>query len=159
MSSALKAALESVDLGGSRDIPTVLRTGARTIANPDEIKVALLACLGDGMSTTDACSLVGIDRDTMYAWIAKDPQFAADYTAAKERAADYYAEKVVAEVDGVGNGASHERVAVAKLRNEAHKWMAKVLKPKTYSEKAGVELTGKNGGPIDVAISVSFEGK
>lgn len=133
--------------------------GARVPETGAEMREALVECFAEGMSTEEACALVGIQTRTLYKWLAKDAEFAAAYGAAKERVADKHAEDSLAIADGLGKAARHEDIGVAKLRIETRKWLAGVLRPKVYGPKAGVEVTGKNGGPIDVAIQVDFVGK
>jgi hypothetical protein len=43
-----------------------------------------------------------------------------------------------------------EHVDRSKLRVEYRKWLASVVAPRSYGDRAAVELSGPNGGPVQV---------
>ena len=45
----------------------------------------------------------------------------------------------------------------ARLQIDARKWILGKMNPKKYSDKQTVEMTGANGGPIDMSLKVVFE--
>ena len=47
-------------------------------------------------------------------------------------------------------------VARNRLRVDARKWLASKMAPKKYGDKLQTELTGANGGSIQVASTVTF---
>lgn len=99
---------------------------------------------------------------SMWKWIRENEEFSLQYAKAKTESADALVEDMLhiadneatqeIEVDGkfvkVKDGAS---VAHARLRVDTRKWAASKLKPKKYGEKIQQELTGKDGGAIEIS--------
>ena len=99
---------------------------------------------------------------TMFKWIRENEEFSNQYAKAKTESADALVEDMLdiadneahqeIKVDGklvkVKDGAS---VAHARLRVDTRKWAASKLKPKKYGEKIQQELTGKDGGAIEIS--------
>ena len=118
------------------------------------------------------------DAATMMRWLADDgkPEFREQYARAREAQADKMAEDILAiadeectmvradkhgskDDDGEGNTeVVFDATAVArnKLRVDARKWLASKMAPKKYGDKLQAELTGANGGAIEVASTVTF---
>lgn len=107
-------------------------------------------CLGDDMP----------DRTTVYDWLFRIPEFASQYTRAREEQAETMADDIVAiadesyhdhDIDENGHvRVNNEAIQRSKLRVEARKWVAAKLKPKKYGDKITQEVVGANGGAVQV---------
>lgn len=107
-------------------------------------------CLGDDMP----------DRTTVYDWLFRMPDFASQYTRAREEQAETMADDIVAiadesyhdhDIDENGHvRVNNEAIQRSKLRVEARKWVAAKLKPKKYGDKITQEVVGANGGAVKV---------
>lgn len=89
---------------------------------------------------------------TVLKWLREIPEFALQYTRAKEEQADFMCEEMLEIADdgsndtitGVkANGEEYEMenkewTSRSKLRVETRKWLASKLKPKKYGEKLDV---------------------
>jgi hypothetical protein len=104
---------------------------------------------------------------TVFKWLANTESFAQQYARAREQQADLYAEQTVdisdEDIATVSRGDDDNAVivfdstAVARnrLRVDARKWYASKLAPKKYGEKVTQEVTGANGGPVNMLIGVA----
>ena len=99
---------------------------------------------------------------TLFKWIRELPEFSAQYDKAKIESADCLVEDMLdiadnqAAQDVTIDGETFSAVTAvgvshAKLRVDTRKWAASKLKPKKYGEKIAQEITGKDGGAIEVA--------
>ncbi len=86
---------------------------------------------------------------TLYAWLGKHPDFAADYARAKEMAADLRADKVLV----VAEEATAETVQRDRLRVGALQWHAGKAAPRKYGSRAG-ENDAAEGAARRVIIEV-----
>jgi hypothetical protein len=80
----------------------------------------------------------------IYRWLDTNQIFKEQYTQARIKQADYYAEMIVDEAFS-----SHD-AAIGRLRMDALKWAASKIAPKKYGDKVEVEQTG------GTALTVSF---
>ena len=52
----------------------------------------------------------------------------------------------------------HEHIARSRLRVDSRKWMLSKMIPKIYGDRLVTELTGKDGGPVEIqAVSAIRE--
>lgn len=115
---------------------------------------------------------------TIMNWLADErkPDFVHQYARAREAQADKMAEDILAIADEEctmvrsdkhgsrdddGEGRTEvvfDAIAVARnrLRVDARKWLASKMAPKKYGEKVQNELTGPDGGALQVASTVTF---
>jgi hypothetical protein len=113
---------------------------------------------------------------TIFEWLRKIPEFTEQYGKAKEESADALVSEmldIASEMpmiyEPVGkNGAlvatklDSAGIARNRLRVDVIKWQASKLKPKKYSDKSSVEVSGKDGDAIlfdhvNVAMEELFE--
>lgn len=97
---------------------------------------------------------------TIWSWVANNDAFLQRYTRAKEFQADIIAEKAVHTAsnksndfytDAKGNDIPNSvNVNRDRLIVDTLKWKASVLKPSKYGNKVQQELTGKDGGAVEV---------
>ena len=113
-----------------------------------EEAIHVLALLSDGVPIVQSCKELGITRSKLY--VAIDREGLGDMHA---RAREEYAEARVAEMQNIAE--TVEDVARAKLLCDNIKWEAARVAPKKYGDKVQNEHTGKDGGPIEQAVSIS----
>ena len=115
---------------------------------PREEAIHVLALLSDGVPIVQSCKELGITRSKLY--VAIDRECLGDMHA---RAREEYAEARVAEMQNIAE--TVEDVARAKLLCDNIKWETARVAPKKYGDKVQNEHTGKDGGPIEQAVSIS----
>jgi hypothetical protein len=104
-----------------------------------------------GRSLVAICSDEGIpSRSAVYRWLADQPAFAARVDRAREMAdhAIAHADKVIEKT--TPETANADRIKLVHLH-----WKAARMFPKKYSERRTTELTGKDGGPVQVQDKVT----
>ena len=94
-----------------------------------------LAAYGAGGVVSYAAAAARINRTTVYARMKSDPEFAADFEAAEADATD----ALVAEA---------RRRALEEGSDRLLEFLIRAHRPEKYGDRAKVELTGANGGPI-----------
>lgn len=106
---------------------------------------------------------------TVFQWLAAHEEFAQQYARAREAQADAIVEETLEIADdgsndwmerrseaekgaGINNGwvLNGEHVQRSKLRCEQRRWWAGKIAPKKYGDKVTQELTGPNGGPVQI---------
>lgn len=102
---------------------------------------------------------------TVFKWLRTHKEFSDQYAKAKEESADAHSEEILDIADNATNdymeavddeGAvayrlNGENIQRSRLRVDTRKWLASKLKPKKYGEKIQQEVTGKDGGAIEIA--------
>jgi hypothetical protein len=136
-----------------------------------EIADAICARLAEGESLNAICKDDGMPAEsTVRAWALDDVQgFGAKYTRARELGYDRLAEELlqIADTPQVGVKTVHKATGAEttegdmiehrRLQVDARKWMLAKMLPKKYGDKVTQELTGPNGGPIQVTdISITL---
>ena len=114
----------------------------------DDIVEEICNGVANGKSGIKVCRDVGIDYVTLHNWLNRYPDFMAKYLVAKEKCAEYYADEVLEISEEAPNLIANEFggsridsgwVQNQKLKIEARKWSAGVLKPKRFAPKNVVE--------------------
>jgi hypothetical protein len=100
---------------------------------------------------------------SIFKWLREHKEFAEQYARAKELQTEKLADELVEIADDESNDVSGElkmpnSVAVqrARLKVDTRKWLLSKLQPKKYGDKLDMNLAGKDGGPIQAAIAVTF---
>ncbi len=119
-----------------------------------------------GESLISICKSEGMpDKSAVLGWLFKEPDFVAQYARAREAQAEHYLDEII-EIsddsvldtemgeDGIER-TNHEVVARARLRVDTRKWAMSKLAPKKYGDKVQNEHTGKDGAPIEHAVSIA----
>jgi len=133
----------------------------------DELAATICARLMAGESLRDICDDDDMPgRSTVYEWLAANSSFADRYARAREVQADTIFDEILTicddarndwmekrDADGavVGWQENGEAISRSRLRVDARKWMAGKLRPKVYGEKVTQEVTGPDGGALQVA--------
>ena len=87
------------------------------------------------------------DESTIYSWLGKHPAFAEKYTRAREMRAYRRYESIDKVREDMRNGLID--AAQARVEIDAIKWQTGKEAPKVFGDRSAVELTGKDGGPIE----------
>ena len=127
--------------------------------------------IAEGESLREIIKTPGMpDRSTVYDWLLRHPEFADQYTRAREEQADTLADEIIAIADEqpeiipvvdkrTGELIEHKLdnafLQWQKNRIDARKWTAMKLKPKKYGER--VALAGDAENPIKVEAEVQAE--
>jgi len=149
----------------------------------DEICVKI----SSGQSLRDICKDDGVPSTrTIFSWINEATvskengennvkiEFLHQYELALANRAHGLADEIIAiaddseddygfkdDADKDGEGAKPvflaEHVQRSRLRVDARKWVASKLLPKKYGDFARNELTGRDGGPIEISIPQQIE--
>lgn len=111
---------------------------------------------------SEAAREVGIDRTTVYLWKQRDAAFLEAFeraeldatevleTEARRRAVEGWEEPVFGSLgQGAGSG---EIGTVRKFSDTLLIFLLKGRAPEKYRDRASLEHTGKNGGPIVAAV-------
>jgi hypothetical protein len=97
---------------------------------------------------------------TIFQWLAKNPEFAQQYTIAHDMRLEAMAEEIIEISDDGRNDwierqvgenrtetvADHEHINRSRLRVDTRKWLLSKLAPKKYGDK--MALTGDGGGAL-----------
>jgi hypothetical protein len=107
-------------------------------------------------------------KTTIFRWLQDNEEFRNQYTRAREIQAEFYAEEIVSIADtpqiGVKTKESEDGIETMtgdmiehrRLQIDARKWVVSKLLAKKYGDKIQAEVSGKDGGPIQAAIAVTF---
>ena len=133
--------------------------GAPTTYNP-HLATVICIRIAEGESLRQILRDEGMPaQSTVYEWLLRHPQFAENYTRAREEQADTLADEIISIADeqpeiiavvDKKTGALIEHkldgafIQWQKNRIEARKWTAMKLKPKKYGDRVAVE--GVEGG-------------
>jgi len=117
--------------------------------------------LAQGMSLRKAAKAAGYDHTTVLQWIRERDEFAHQYARAREAGWALLADELVEIADDSANDSytdddgkvrvDAEVVARSRLRLDTRKWLLSKMLPKVYGDKVQTELTGPNGGPVQIS--------
>ncbi len=127
-----------------------------TIKHPK--KRAFLAAFSELGSITEAALVAKVSRELHYDWRAQDPDYAAAFTIAQERAGDALEDEAHRRARGyvyeeVDDGAGGKKVVRRNMLRCSDRVLLRLLegaKPEKYGRKTHNEITGKDGGPIQI---------
>lgn len=108
--------------------------------------------IAQGKSLVAICKLKWAPSyTTVCKWRREIPEFAQMYARAREDQADYMADEIIK----IADSANAINANAMRLRVDARKFIAAKLKPRVYGERAVVEHTGEDGGPIRSTVDLS----
>jgi len=101
-------------------------------------ELADLICerLANGETLRSICRDLGFAHSTVIEWTMNNKSFSDQYTRARLKQADAYADMIL---DEAFNSIDPQ---IGRLRVDALKWVASKLAPKRYGDKVEVEQTG-----------------
>lgn len=133
-----------------------MRSSTKTARRPSKTSEEQIAEVVDyilsemverGRTMVDICGDKDMpNRSTVYRWLADRPVFRARVDAASEAIADHLVNKARQVADNSKpETANADRIKLVHLH-----WEAARMAPRKYSERRLAEITGKDGGPIQV---------
>lgn len=121
------------------------------IPHTQEYMAAMIAVvcqsIREGMTARKACQLHGVEFPTMKLWCSKDPDFAAQYQAAREALYEHWEEDIVDIADDQQSGSiikdgplgrsieTKDMIEHRKLRIDSRKWLLARRVPKVFGDK------------------------
>ena len=131
--------------------------GGRPTSFTPEIAEEICERLSKGESLRTICESDAQTGDgwmpgetTVRRWLAGDEdwneEFRRQYAQAREAQADHMFDRAWT----IAQNAKPEDVQVARLQVDTIKWQTGKLAPKKYGDKVTAEITGANGGPVEV---------
>lgn len=112
----------------------------------EELADSIVERLEDGDSLIEICLAESMPhRRTVLRWMAANDAFATRCARAREAGAEVDEHKVKTTADGC----TEANVQSAKVKISTYQWIAAKKAPKKYGDHNRVELTGKDGGPIE----------
>lgn len=131
--------------------------------SPERAMIAdqVLAGMGHGLSAFKACEAAGVPHSTFMGWLDEDADLADKYTRARENLIERMANELleISDKDVEIQDGKRDWAAVQKhkLQVDTRKWLLSKLAPKKYGDKVGLELSGQNGGPIQILAATTDE--
>ena len=133
---------------------TVKKKMGRPTVFSEEIAQEICTRIAQGESVRTICEDPTMPaQSTVYLWLYKNKDFSEHYVHAREAQADYLMDEIL----DIADTAVPETVNVAKLRIDARKFYTGKVAPKKYGEKITQEVTGADGGPVEVANTYNME--
>lgn len=108
-------------------------------------------------------------RSTAFRWLSQNEAFQDIYARAREAQADALADDIVhiADTPRLGTKTVTKETGVEvtegdmiehrRLQVDARKWMAAKLAPRKYGEKIQQQVTGADGGPLQVISTTAAQ--
>ena len=120
----------------------------RKIGRPTKYNGAMIEdiCekIANGRSLRSICAENGMPTtSTVCKWLIENKEFSEQYTRARDKQADYFAEEIIEIADSAE--AESAAVAKAKLQIDARKWAASKIAPKKYGDKQEIDVKSSDG--------------
>ena len=113
-----------------------------------------LALVGETGSVSAACATMNIGRSAIYDWKADDSDFAARLEAAQDRGTDWLEDQAVRRAaHGMDEPVFYKGKIVGYIKRYSDTLLMFTLKgrrPERWKERTAQELTGPNGGPVQI---------
>lgn len=138
------------------DGAVVKRKVGRPSSYTQEIADEICARMIEGESLVSICKDDHIpSRVTVYDWMDAHPDFRTRCARAREGLADY----LVDEIEELARNTTEENYNSMKLKISTKQWRAMKMAPRLYGDRTVTELTGANGGAIQLEAkrTINFE--
>jgi hypothetical protein len=135
----------------------------------EELGAKICEQLAEGRTLRSICEQEGMPSEvTIRSWAMElDRPFAAQYARAREVGYQKMADDLIdiadgkdvawTEADKVDGDGNRDAVQRDRLRVDTRKWLLSKALPKVYGDKIVSELTGKDGGPIEIELDAHDE--
>lgn len=100
----------------------------------------------EGQTVRQIAAHFGVSPGTVLYWIESKPEYAEQYARARSSAADMFENDIIEAVQSV----TPETAAADRVKIDALKWVAARRAPKRYGDRIQQEVTGTDGGPVQV---------
>lgn len=106
-----------------------------------------------GESITAIAGSFGLDQGSLRYWIGSDASRSACAREARAITAGACDDEALQRIDEASDA-----FELSKAKEAAHhlRWRASKIAPKDYGDKTTQEITGANGGPLDISLKVTF---
>jgi len=143
--------------------PTQMVTDVKVKRSRESVMTDVCEHLTEGKSLQEACRIVtDVKSHTILTWVEKYPELRDQYMQARARGYQLLADEIIAISDEADVEARYQNedvklvldataVARNRLRIDTRKWMLAKMLPKVYGDKVTSEITGANGGPVQIA--------
>ncbi|AIL33106.1 hypothetical protein IX83_07125 [Basilea psittacipulmonis DSM 24701] len=109
--------------------------------------------LEQGLSLKQICEQADMPvRSTVYLWLREYSDFSDNYTRAREVHADLIHDELLELVDNIPE--DFASIAKARLQADTRKWVLARMSPRKYGDTSKIELTGNEGGPVEISETV-----
>lgn len=126
----------------------------QTTRTPEK-QIAFLAALAETGNITRSAEAIGSGRQTVYDWRERDPEFAEAWDRAVKIAGYGLEDEARRRAEeGVEKPVFHKGEVCGTVREYSDTLLIFLLKahnPEKYRENTRMELTGANGGPVQLA--------
>ena len=113
----------------------------------DEIADEICERMINGESLIKVCKLEHMpSRAAVYRWFDARPDFEARCARAREGLADF----LVDEIEELADQTTELNVNSMKVKISTKQWRAMKMAPRVYGDRTRTEVTGADGGPIQV---------
>ncbi|HEX7958899.1 MAG TPA: hypothetical protein VF493_03220, partial [Terriglobales bacterium] len=129
-------------------------------------QVANLICarLAEGISLREICRADDMPaQSTVYLWLQEHSDFSEKYVKARQAQAEHMSDELIEIADDGSNDwmernrgddtvwvTNGEAINRSRLRVDTRKWLMSKMAPKKYGERVTQEISGPDGGPIEV---------
>lgn len=124
-------------------------------ASNENLQACFLEALRDSCNVTVACQTVGISSSTAYGLRKTDPLFAERWDEALSEGVDLLEHEAHRRAfRGVSEPIYYKGEEVGSVRKYSDPltmFLLKAHRPAKYRDNAALELTGKNGGPLEIS--------
>lgn len=128
---------------------------------PPELEAQICAALAEGSSLRTICALESMpSAPTIFKHLAESKEFAEQYARAREMQMEAMAEEILQIADDGLNDTyeteegeqrtNQDVIQRSRLRVDTRKWLMSKMAPKKYGDKIQTEVSGPNGGPMQV---------
>jgi len=108
-------------------------------------RICELMAEGNDMGTI--CEMAGMpSRSTVSRWAAARPDFAEQCARAREALADFELDRL----KRIAEECTEENVNSTRVKLNHYQWRLMKIAPRRYGDRVQTEITGPNGGPMQV---------
>ena len=120
----------------------------------DKLALAICKRIAEGESLIKVCKSPEMPhKSTVIRWTLTIDDFHDHYARAREIQAELMADEITDIADSENGDVQRDRLKV-----DTRKWYLSHVLPKKYGDKKAIEITGENGGPVQIVYDKSFDG-